>query len=706
VSGSDGSAAATSWVIGVDVGGTFTDVVAATPEGRLETCKVMTTPADPRDGVETGLRQIFERCAIAPSSVARVVHGTTLATNVILERRGASVAFVTTEGFRDLLRLGREARVEDDRFDLFFTVSEPPVPHRSTFEIHERLDAGGRALVAIDPAQVEAVAAQVAATAPEAVAICLLHSYANPAHEAMVADACRRAVGPSTYVVASSEVWPELREHERAMTTVLCAYVGPLMATYLAGLEERLGAMGVGCPVEIMESSGGTMSAALAALRPVYTVESGGAAGVMAAGYVGRLIGAPAVVSFDMGGTTAKAAIVRGGRPEIVHDFQVGGKGSFGSTRAGTGYPLKMPVVDLAEVGAGGGSLAWVDNGGALQVGPRSAGAVPGPACYGLGGTGPTVTDANVVLGYLRPGPLSGDVVVSAELAAQAVAEVAKPLGLSVTDAARLIHEVANANMASAIRVVTVQRGIDPRGFTLVGFGGAGPMHAVELADAFGITTVVIPRAAGVASAVGMVTSDLSVERVRTRIFDAASADDATIADLFAEIERQAIDELPGEGPVTVERSVDMRYRGQAHQLSVPVAPGDLPSNTAAVLAGAFKARYVDTYGIDLDGPAQFVTFRTRVTRPALSLTAEAPEPAADGTGDDAARTGERTVHFDGTPGGMAAAVYDWAHLSPGSGLEGPAIVESGDTTVAVPPGRRAVLDRWGNLVITRDAGS
>src|SRR5437763_1658631 len=405
------------YFLGVDVGGTFTDVVVGDTDGHVATVKVPTTPDDPREGVAAGVAEILRAQGVGPRRVSRVVHGTTLAANVILERKGSDVAFVTTEG------------------------------------------------------------------------------------------------------------WPEVREYERAMTTVMCAYVGPVMNRYLAGLQDQLAAIGLRCPIEVMESSGGVMSASLASRRPVYTIESGGAAGVMAAAFVGRLIDANEVVSFDMGGTTAKTGIVRQGRPDVTHDCHVGGVSTAGNRRAGSGYPVKIPVVDLAEVGAGGGSIASVDSGGALRVGPESSGSVPGPACYGRGGAAATVTDANLLLGYLRPGKLEAGVSLSEELAAQAVRQhVAAPLSLPVPAAARAIHDVANATMASAIRVVTVQRGIDPRRFTLVAFGGAGPMHAVELAEMFGIDEVAVPRGAGVAAALGLITSDLVVERARTWVMPLASA--------------------------------------------------------------------------------------------------------------------------------------------------------------------------------------
>jgi N-methylhydantoinase A len=693
--------------VGVDVGGTFTDVVLAGGDGRTVVRKVLTTHEDPRVGVAEGLRLVLDDAGVGPGDVARVVHGTTLATNVILERKGGRIAFLTTEGFGDMLRLGREARVEDDRYDLFFTTPAPPVTHELTFEVAERLTAAGDVRVALTPEHAAEVAARVAAAAPDAVAICFLHAYADRSHEDLMAAACRDALGDA-FVVTSAEVWPEIREYERAMTTFMCAYVGPVMAAYLDGLEARLAELGVRCPIEVMESSGGVMSARLAARRPVYTVESGGAAGVIAAGLVGRLLDADEVISFDMGGTTAKAGIVREGRPDVTHDFQVGGKGSFGGTRPGTGFPVKIPVVDLAEVGAGGGSIAWVDAGGALRVGPRSAGSVPGPACYGRGGTEPTVTDANLVLGYLNPAGLAGGVELSVDAAERALRDgVAGPLGLDVAAAARGVHEIVNANMAAAIRVVTVQRGIDPRGFTLVGFGGAGPMHVARLAATFGITRVAVPWAAGVASAVGLVGSDLGVDRVRTRVIDLGAAGPpedvaALVESIYAELEAECRAELGAGGRTTVTRSLDARYRGQAHQLGMPAGDGPLEPADLGALPKRFREHYHRTYGIDLDAPVQLVNFRVRVTR-LVEKPPSVPAPVVGGPVDPLpALVGERSAHFAEAGGFVTVPVYGWPDLPVGAELAGPAIVEGRDTTIVVPPGHRASVDRWRNVLLAR----
>jgi N-methylhydantoinase A len=690
---------AARWFLGVDVGGTFTDVALASTDGAMHVGKVLTTPEDPRAGVMRGLHEVLGAAGIDGSQLTRVVHGTTLATNVVLQRTGGPVALVTTEGFADVLRLGREARVEEDRYDLFFAQTPPPVDPQLTFEVRERVDARGGVLTALDEPSVQEVAERIAAARPTGIAICLLHSYARPEHERAVAAACRAAV-PEASVVCSADVWPEMREYERAMTTVVCAFVGPVMSSYLAELEHSLRSSGVTCALEIMESSGGVVTAGFAADRPVITVESGGAAGVLAASIVGEAVGAEQVISFDMGGTTAKAGIVVSGRPVVRHDFQIGGKGSFGGARAGTGIPVKVPVVDLAEVGAGGGSVAWLDPSGELRVGPRSAGAVPGPACYGRGGSEPTVTDANLMLGYLDPARMAGGVTLSAELAADAIARhVGDPLGVSAREAARAIHEIVNASMAAAIRVVTVQRGIDPRDFILVSFGGAGPMHVASLASTFGIATVVVPWAAGVAAALGLVGSDLTVDLVQTHRVALDVADPPDVERRFAELEERARRELGGAPEqTTVARSADLHFRGQAHEVTVALPDDPIDAEGLTTLVKRFREQYHRSFGIDSSAPVELTNVRLRATR---AVEKHRPRPLPLDGAVPAEPIGERDAWFAGTDAGVRTPVYDWAALTPGSALLGPAIAHGPDSTIVVPPTHRAQIDQWRNVVLS-----
>ncbi len=696
----------TGAVLGVDVGGTFTDVVVADADGRLHVAKVPTTPAAPLDGIGRGIRQVLAASKVPPEGITRVVHGTTRATNAILERKGARTAFLATRGFGDMLELGREARVEADRYDLHYEKPVSPVEAALTFEVDERMSPEGVVERRLEDADVEAVVAAVASRAPEAVAVCLLHAHANPAHEERLTAALRTAL-PATYVVSSSEVWPEVREYERALTTVMCAVVGPQMSEYLDGFGALVREIGIPAAVQVMDSSGGVMTAARAARVPIYTVESGGAAGVVAAGFVGRQRGDREVVSFDMGGTTAKAGVVRGGRPDVTHSFHVGGVASLSGRKGGQGFPVKIPVVDIAEVGAGGGSMAWVDTGGALRVGPQSAGADPGPACYGTGGRQPTVTDANVVLGYLNPTSLAGGVALYADLAHEAIErDVAKPLGLGVAEAARGVFEIANLNMAAAIRVVTIQRGIDPRQFTLIGFGGAGPMHIAKLAEAFEISRAVVPAGAGVASAVGLIASDPSVDAVRTKLMDDSTADPAEIDAIFDDLAEAARRELgdAGDGPIETSRSIDVQYRGQAHSLNVAVPNGALGADGVAAIASAFQNRYRESYGIDLAQPTQFVNFRVRVRRVLGELHVSLADAGLGGSTLADAQTSTRAAHFSETGGAIDTPVFDRLRLPPYSRISGPAIVEELDSTLVVPPGWEAGLDLLGNVMLERTA--
>lgn len=694
-------------VLGADIGGTFTDVVLTRGDGRLLVAKQLTTPAAPEEAVLAAVGRVLEESGVDGGSVVRVVHGTTLATNAVIERTGARVAFVTTGGFGDLLRIGREARVEDDRYDLHFDPAEPPLRGEAIFEVRERMSARGEVLEPFDEDDARRVAMAVSKFAPEAVALCFLHSYANADHEQRMERILAEVV-PGARVIASSRVHAEMREFDRASTTLFTAEVAPLMASYLERLEKGLAALGIRAPLQIMESSGGVMAAEVAAERAVATLESGGAAGVMAAARFADAYGDARVISFDMGGTTAKAGVVHDGKPAVVRELHVGGRGSFGGRRAGTGMPIKTPTIDLAEVGAGGGSIAWLDPEGVLRVGPRSAGADPGPVCYGRGGTAPTVTDANLVLGYLSPeGFAGGRFDLDPAAAYRAIEEqIAEPLGTSVERAAWAIHEAANANMASAIHVVTVQRGLDPRDHTVVAFGGAGPMHAVGVATAFEIERVISPPEAGVASAIGMQATDLTAEHGRTHLVPAEELDRATAIRLFEEVEaaaRQKMgigDDTPG---VVVERLLDTRFVGQAHEVAIPVADGEggeaVPEKALEAVPGRFRTRYQELYGVAPTGRVEYAAFRVRlripVDRPPLVDERVATEAEA------AAVT--RPAHF-GPDGAVETTVLSRATMPAGVVWSGPVVVEGSVDTTVVPPGWRVGLDALGSLRLEREA--
>ncbi|MGI5168187.1 hydantoinase/oxoprolinase family protein [Spirillospora sp. CA-253888] len=680
-----------------DVGGTFTDVVLIGADGRVRVAKTLTTPGDPTTGLLRGVEQVLASSGVAPAEVDRFVHATTLATNVILERTGVPVAFVTTEGFGSMLALGRQARVEEERYDLAYEQPDPPVPLTHTFAVPERIGADGQVLTPLDEEAAAGVADRVAALGVAAVAICLLHSYANPAHEERLAEIVRSRLPDGVPVVTSASVWPELGEYERATTTLMSAYVGPVMASYLDRLGDRLRGLGVTAPVHVMESAGGVLPAALAAARAVYTIESGPAAGVIAAARQGARRGLADLISFDMGGTTAKAGLVRGGRPGITHEFQVGGKGSFGGRRPGTGVPIKIPAIDLAEVGSGGGSIAWVDA-GTLRVGPRSAGADPGPACYGRGGELPTVTDADLVLGYLDPDGF-GELRLSRERAEAALAEhVAGPLGVPVVEAAAAVHDIANAQMGAAIHVVTVRRGIDPRGFTLVALGGAAPTHVVRLAERFGIGRVLVPPQAGVGSAVGLLHADLAIERARTFLAPVGELVSCSVgrdrlgelAAVFADLERAALADLSVER-ADVLRSVGIRFTGQAHAFTVELPPGPITPATVRGAAGEFYKRYHESYGIDLRDPAELTTARVRAVLPSGSRDAPRAEPAPD-------TAGARRVWLDGAF--REVPVRARGGVAPGETVTGPCVLTEPQCSLLVPPGWRGTADDHGALLL------
>jgi N-methylhydantoinase A len=689
--------------LATDVGGTFTDVVLAREDGRVSVVKTLTTPDDPTEGLLRGVERVLDLAGVAPGEVDRFVHATTLATNVILERRGVDVGFVTTEGFRSMLALGRHARVEEERFDLDYRQAEPPVPLTRTFTVPERISATGEVLTPLD----EEAAAEVARALDgvAAVAVCLLHSYANPVHERRLAEILAAGLPAGTPIVISSEVWPELGEYERATTTLMSAYVGPVMASYLRRLTGRLAQKGINAPVHVMESAGGVLPAELAASRAVYTIESGPAAGVVAAARSGARRGLADLISFDMGGTTAKAGLVRGGRPGITLEFQVGGKGSFGGRRPGTGVPIKVPAIDLAEVGSGGGSIAWIDRGGTLRVGPRSAAADPGPACYGRGGTLPTVTDADLVLGYLDPGGFE-QFRLSAEAARTAIeSHVAGPLGVPVVEAAAAIHDIANAQMSAAIHVVTVRRGIDPRGFTLFTSGGAAPTHVARLAETFGISRILVPPHCGVGSAAGLLHADLAVERGRTFLVPAdtlvsascatSAAGTAAMAGLtaaFADLEAAARTDLcVTEGGWAV-RSVGIRFVGQAHAFTVELPAGPVTRDSVRHAVEEFYKRYRESYGIDLRDPVEITTARVRVGVPGRDQDVRARGGKGPGT--------SRKAWLDG--GFVDVPVRARAAFDPGEEFSGPYIVTEPQASLLVPPGWRGVVDEAGAVLLER----
>ena len=685
-----------SYFVGVDIGGTFTDLVIGDDAGdSLHRVKTLTTPADPVDGVLTALREGLELTGAAPGDVARFVHATTLTTNLELERKGARVAYVTTRGFGDMFALGKGYPTGQEMFNLLH-VRQPPFVNRDmVFELAERMSAKGEAIHPLTPEAMDALCEQIVAAKPQSVAICLLHAHVNNAHELMLAERLR-ALLPDVYIAVSSRIWSEIGEYERGATTRVSAYIGPTLSHYLERLDGALKGMGLACPLQIMQSSGGIMAAADAGARAVYTLESGPAAGVVSAGALGTECGYPRIISFDMGGTTAKAGLVEQGEPRITYNFWVGGGASAGGS--GGGEPIRLPIIDLAEVGAGGGSIASIDQGGFLCVGPRSAGADPGPACYGLGGKLPTVTDANLVLGYLDSGFfVGGKMVLQPDLARAAIeTHVAAPLGLSVQDAAWRIHELANASMGSAVRIVTVHRGVDPRNHMLMAFGGAGPLHAVRVAEEFGIPNVLIPALPGVRSAFGLLQSDLSYDFSQGIQTPTAQPNLAALDRIFTGLEEQARTYTSADGLV-LSRALEIRFVHQSLRIKVEIPTAPLTARIVAEAEARFRLDYFNMCAISPADDCIVVNCWIN----ARSVTEKLPTPACPAGDGDVTRAlkGEREAYFPGR-GFRSTPVYDLVWFRAGDVITGPALVEEVETTTVIPPRYRMSIDNHGNLLI------
>jgi N-methylhydantoinase A len=687
-----------TWRIGVDIGGTFTDVVLVDEgTGHLDVVKVPTTPRDFAGGVLDALRTAMQRRRLAPREVSWLAHATTVVTNALLEGKGARTALITTRGMRDVLELRRSARAS--LYDLFQEGPAVLVPRHLRLEVTERIDAQGAIVEPLKIEDVDDAVDFVKRHDVEAVAVCLLFAFLNDNHERAIGARLRAAL-PGTPVFLSSEVLPEVREFERMSTTAVCAYVGPILASYLARLEHAVTSMGLPSP-HVMGSSGGVFSVEEGLRMPAMAVESGPAAGVIAAALGGRQLGLANVISFDMGGTTAKASLIEGGRIKTTSEYEVGGSGNVRRWLHGTGHPIRVPVIDLAEVSAGGGSIAWIDPGGALRVGPESAGAEPGPVCYGQGGERPTVTDADLLLGYLNPaGLLGGALTVDVERARAAVERaIARPLGMSVLEAAAGIVDVVNAAMAAALRIVSVERGYDAREFALCAFGGAGPVHAARLAEELGIRRVIVPPIAGGFSALGLVASDIRRDYARTFYTPLASADLGRMTAAYDAMEEEARDMLQRSGVpaarAAVTRAADCRYGRQAYELTVPVAPGPITAATVARLAADFHDRHRVTYGhANPDEGVQLVNLRVSAAGKLAGLDFRAAEGRPG-----AAPPRTREAYFKET-GLVSCEVRSREGLAPGFAGAGPLIIEAMDATIVVPPGWRWRADERGFIVL------
>ncbi len=684
--------------VGIDIGGTFTDIVLAGDGGSRAHCKVLTTPDDFGRAIADGIAQLMTRHGVLPGQIARIVHATTVATNAILEGKGAATGLVTTEGFRDVLEM-RRLRIPE-MYTLGYPKPAPLVPRRLRFEVGERMGPRGEVRRPLDEASAREAAARLAAAGVDAVAIALLHSYANPAHEKRVAEIVAAAL-PNAFITCSSDILPEIREYERTSTTVINAYLGPILRGYFASLRKHLEALGIAAPVDIMKSDGGVMSVRMASEKPAYLVESGPAAGVIGAAKLGARENARDCLTLDMGGTTAKASIVERGQVARTGDYEVGAGINLSSKLVmGGGYALKLPVIDISEIGAGGGSIVSVDRGGLLHVGPKSAGAAPGPVAYGRGGADPTFTDAVVALGYLNPVRLlGGDLPLDAAKARAVLdARVAKPLGRDLRDTAYGIFEVACGTMVRAVKAVSTYRGRDPRDFALFAFGGNGPVVGAAIADLLEMREVVIPLAPGVFSAVGLLLSDIEQEKSRAFLRPLSAVGAGEIEAIYAEIERALRDDFAADGyreaEVSLARFADLRYAGQAHELSVPF------SADRAAMAEAFGAEHARTYGHRAEAQAvECVALRVK-GRVAKAREEAPPPPLPKASGEAPA---SRQAYFGPRHGQAETPVLTRAALAASGTRAGPLIVEEYDSTTIVPPGWSARVDAAGNVRLSRE---
>ncbi|PYM61272.1 MAG: hypothetical protein DMD79_13260 [Candidatus Rokuibacteriota bacterium] len=682
--------------VGVDIGGTFTDVVGLEGDETVYFAKVSSTPADLIEGVRRGVERLLEVSGQAPGEIARFIHGTTIATNAILEQKGARLGLLATAGFEDILEIGRQNR--GTMYDLFLDAQTPVflAPRRRRIGITERIDPTGQVVVPLDEGEVRAaVRMLVEQEHVETLAVSYLFSFVNPRHEARTREIIAE-VAPAMTVSLSSDVDPTFREYERTCLTAFDAYVRPVMSRYLTALGQALRQMGIAVDLQIMQSRGGISSSQSAIAKPVTTVLSGPAAGVIGGKFAGERSGHKNLITIDIGGTSCDVALVREGKPLLSTQGRI------------AGYPMRVPLIDVTTIGAGGGSIAWLDAAGGLRVGPRSAGADPGPACYGKGGQEPTVTDATLLLGYLNPSYFAGgDVQLRVDLAEAAVSHVAGAIGKGVRETAEGIFRIINARMADAIRLVSVQRGLDPRQFSLVAFGGAGPVHAGALARELGISTIIVPEAPGVLSAFGLLVASVEYDHARTfrsRVeaadfeFDRAAAILSELATLGMEKLRQ--DRAPMD-QVAVGQFADMRYVGQSYELEVPLPALLGPDNIGLVVAD-FHDLHQRVYGhASIAEPVEVVNLRCVC---ALGFPAPRLAPLARGGRLEDAVRSTRPVVFPGASSALPTPILDRARIPTGVPIAGPAIVEQADTTTVIGPGQSARLDECQNLIITLEA--
>ena len=684
--------------LGVDIGGTFTDVALET-EGGLFTAKVLTTSTAPEKGVIEGIRRVLEESGMAPSDLGVIIHGTTLATNALIERKGARTALLTTDGFRDTLQIASESRFEI--YDVDLDLPEPLIPRDLRLEVPERVSARGDVLIQLDEAAVRRLARdRLGADGIQSVAVAFIHGYANPAHELRVREILHEEV-PDLAVSLSHEVSPEMREYERFSTTAANAYVQPLMSRYLINLRDELNRLGSDCPLFLMTSGGGLTTLDTAIRFPVRLVESGPAGGAIFAGHIAKQLGLGRVLSFDMGGTTAKVCLIDDGLSQTSRSFEVARVWRF---KKGSGLPLRIPVIEMIEIGAGGGSIAAVDDLGRLKVGPASAGSEPGPACYGRGGLRPTVTDADVVLGRIDPTRFAGSRMELDLAAAEAAItrDVAEPLGVRTAEGAYGIAEMVDSNMANAGRVHAIESGKELTSRTLVAFGGAAPLHVARVAEKIGIRRILIPTGAGVGSCVGFLRAPVAFEIVRSFYQHLDTFDLDTVNAVLNEIYEQAAAEVRAAAPgaeLIQKRLAYMRYAGQGSEIVVTLPDGDLPADAADRLLRSFEETYSAQYTHRIpNARVEVVSWSVTVSTPVIDLSAEAPEASPH-----RAKAESRRQIVDPQSGAVIDLDVYWRpDLAPGAELDGPAVVTEEQTTSLIPGGFKARVDAFGHLEIIR----
>ena len=686
-----------NWRLGVDIGGTFTDVVL---EGNTEifSIKVLTTYDAPENAILDGLAQVCGKADINAGDITQIIHGTTLATNALIERRGAKTALITTEGFRDVIEMRTESRFE--QYDLNLTLPEPLLPRQRRYTVRERVGADGDVLLPLRRTDIENLADELAVAGYDSVAVGFLHSYLNPAHERLVRDVLSQKL-PNAMVSLSSDVSPQMREYERFNTTIANAYIKPLMKSYLDRLAERLEGAGTTCPIFLMHSGGGIISLASAAEFPVRLVESGPAGGAVFAATLAAQYGLNKVLSFDMGGTTAKICLIKNKTPKTARVFEVARSYRF---KKGSGMPISIPVIDMVEIGAGGGSLAHVDTLGQIRVGPESAGSEPGPACYGRGGTRPAVTDADLMLGKLDPDSFAGGAIrlSIADAKTALIGTLGQSLDMDAVTAAFGLAEVVDENMANAARVHAVENGEDLAEYTMIAFGGAAPLHAARLCEKLGITRCLIPKGAGVGSAIGFLRAPFSFEANRSVYMRLSDLSPETVQDLFTELEAEAtgfVRSCDATAPIKAEHKIYMRYVGQGWEIPVSLTAAQAAHPDAETYLKLFEADYTRLFGRVVDGlDIEITVWSVNAATPTATVTLVKPL-----TEVTSAKSADHRQMFDAALGNMTTAqVTARSGLVPGDRICGPAIITEDETTIIIPSSRRATVQNDGTVDIER----